>query len=210
MLDDQKRGSQVWHYKREKISSISYTAVKDGLKDLKWEKVFTKNKGLVRSSAWYTRNGCTCTYKYSNNNEWTANDFTPWMDTLCKEAAVCFKLDMEPNSINFNYYCDGSQGIPWHSDDEELFRTKQKADTTIVSLSFGDSRDFQIKDKYEGDNKATTLNLEEGDVVLMMGKLQQHYVHRVPEVGWADMREAGGRWNLTLRTIVTPTKKCKL
>ena len=209
MLDDQKRGSQVWHYKKAKMNGFSYAEIKDGLKDLKWEKVFTKTKGLVRSSAWYTKNGCTCTYKYSNK-EWTANNFTPWMDKLCKDVKEYFKLDLEPNSINCNFYRDGAQGIPWHSDDEDLFKSKQTADTTIVSLSFGDCRDFQIKDKYDEDNKAITMKLEEGDFVLMRGKLQQHYLHRIPEYKWADMSEGEGRWNLTLRTIVSPLKKCKL
>ena len=209
MLNDQKRGSQVWHYRKAQILGVQFQAVEDGLKDIKWEKVFTKNKGLVRSSAWYTRNGCSCTYKYSKK-EWAANDFTPWMDQLCKEVAVSLKLESVPNSINFNYYRDGSQGIPWHSDDEELFRTKHSADTTIVSISFGDTRDFQIKDKYEQDSKAITLKLQSGDIVIMKGKLQQHYEHRVPEIDWADMLEGDGRYNITLRTIVSPLRKCKL
>ena len=191
------------------MKGISYAAVKEGLKDLKWEKVYTKNKGCVRSSAWYTRNGCSCSYQYSKK-DWTANDFTPWMDTLCKETAQFFKLDHIPNAINFNFYRDGSQGIPWHSDDESLFRTSTSANATIISFSFGDSRQFEVKDKYEPDTKSIKMNLSDGDVVLMKGRLQQHYVHRVPEVAWSDMQEEEGRYNITLRTILTPSKKCAL
>ena len=47
------------------------------------------------------------------------------------------------NSVLANLYRDGHDHVPWHSDDE----LSLGQEPTIASLSFGDSRNFQLRKK---------------------------------------------------------------
>ena len=47
------------------------------------------------------------------------------------------------NSVLANLYRDGHDHVPWHSDDERSLGPEP----TIASLSFGDTRNFQLRKK---------------------------------------------------------------
>lgn len=47
------------------------------------------------------------------------------------------------NSVLANLYRNGHDHVPWHSDDEKSLRPQP----TIASLSFGDTRNFELRRK---------------------------------------------------------------
>lgn len=82
--------------------------------------------------------------------------------------------------------------MAWHSDGE----TDLKKNGAIASLSFGAERKFAFKHK---ESKETvSLILENGSLLVMKGKTQTIWLHRLPPT--KTIQKA--RVNLTFRTIV--------
>jgi alkylated DNA repair dioxygenase AlkB len=96
------------------------------------------------------------------------------------------------NSVLLNLYRDGRDGMGWHADDEpELGR-----EPVIASVSFGATRRFKLRHR-RSRSAASTLDLAHGDLLLMAGATQHHYVHAVPKTA----RPVGARVNLTFRWV---------
>ena len=108
------------------------------------------------------------------------------------------------NSVNVNAYSDGSEHIYPHSDDEELFQGKVQP-ITILSISFGHSRDFKLRWKSGGIEQ--TVRLDSGDVLTMTGMCQKFLKHSIPAVvdSGSDDRL---RYNLTYRWLVKHESYC--
>jgi alkylated DNA repair dioxygenase AlkB len=92
-----------------------------------------------------------------------------------------------PNYVHLNYYHDGV-GIGWHSDKRDTMVPL----SDIVSVSFAASRRFQIRKRYnsaegEAPTPIHTILLAPGDVVIMRGTFQEHFVHRVPPLAKAAL-----------------------
>ncbi len=91
---------------------------------------------------------------------------------------------VEYNFCLANYYPDGESSIGWHSDSlRDLV-----PGSTIISVSYGASRDFLVKPKQsmvkEGkvpNYPLTKLNLGNTDVLVMSYKMHQHLLHSVPK-----------------------------
>jgi len=80
----------------------------------------------------------------------------------------------------------------WHSDDEpELGQ-----DPVILSLSLGQSRRFDLKHKQL--NTQLSLELNDGDLLVMGGTCQRFWQHRVPK----QTRLEAERFNLTFRYLL--------
>ena len=91
-----------------------------------------------------------------------------------------------------------------HADDEWLFQ--DPAGYNIVSLSIGDKRDFQVQDVGKEQSLVATT-LRTGDVVLMAGQMQKHYLHGVQV---AHSNGQYGRFNLTWRNHLNHDSSCPL
>ncbi|KAI9822074.1 MAG: hypothetical protein M1826_000582 [Phylliscum demangeonii] len=100
-----------------------------------------------------------------------------------------------------NYYASGADSISYHSDDER-FLDPQPA---IASFSLGATRDFLLKHKATAAvpgavSPPLKFVLRSGDMLLMRGPTQAHWLHSVPK-----RREGGGggggggRINITFR-----------
>mgnify|MGYP001811078255 CR=1 FL=1 len=115
------------------------------------------------------------------------------------------------NSALLNLYEDGTRYVGWHRDDEKVFG----ADPEIVSVSFGVTRDFQlreVKEKGSGagssggvggrgaERRRLCVRLSPGDVLVMRGTLQRYWQHCLPKRAGVD----GVRVSLTFRRIVQP------
>jgi len=87
-----------------------------------------------------------------------------------------------PDSCNLNYYEDGGASVGWHADDEILFQGKFQ-DIRIVSLSFGQTRTFELRRNWpEADeSEVDRIALNTGDLMTMEGMTQKHFQHRVPK-----------------------------
>ena len=92
------------------------------------------------------------------------------------------------NSVLINKYRNGKDYVGWHSDNEPVFPDN----SNIISVSFGQTRKFLIKEK-ETKN-VTEFKLKSGDIMVMGGSFQQHFLHMVPRTHESDIR-----FNLTFR-----------
>jgi alkylated DNA repair dioxygenase AlkB len=96
------------------------------------------------------------------------------------------------NSCLLNLYHSGDEGMAWHSDGEKDL----KKNGAIGSLSFGAERKFAFKHK-ESKEKID-LYLEHGSLLIMKGKTQTHWLHRLPPT----KKIKTPRINLTFRSII--------
>mmetsp|Transcript_67311 Transcript_67311/g.161371 ORF Transcript_67311/g.161371 Transcript_67311/m.161371 type:complete len:876 (-) Transcript_67311:58-2685(-) len=202
----------------------------------------TKGTSVTRSTCWYARGGCTCTYTYGRDLRMGnssasqgstscpipgAADVPPPEDTNIDFRNVMaeimehvfngvfqgFSEEEWPNSANVNLYKDGRQAVGWHADDESLFKGRE-ADCPIVSLSLGASREFWVALKREGsmepDPRTTVeVDLQDGDILTMEGRLQRHCLHLVPKANpRAPIREE--RINITFRWVREHKAHCPL
>ncbi len=92
-------------------------------------------------------------------------------------------LDYKLNSVLANFYRDGRDTVPWHSDDEPMLGKNP----LIASLTFGATRTFELRRKLgpeatENDYENVEhlkVPLENGSLVIMEGACQEDW-----EVGY--------------------------
>jgi alkylated DNA repair dioxygenase AlkB len=144
---------------------------------------FGRDVAMPRLTAWYGDAGATYTYSGLRNEP------APWTSTLRRlRDDLNEALSLKLNSCLANWYRDGEDSMGWHSDNERELRD------AIVSVSFGATRSFQLREGRKG--APITLPLEHGSVLVMTVSSQRHYAHRLPK-----QRQAGTRINLTFRTV---------
>ena len=73
-----------------------------------------------------------------------------------------------------NYYRDHNDSVAWHSDKDTIPGLK----TEIASVSFGQERSFDFRNK-ENRNQKYSILLEHGCLLLMKGDLQRFWEHRI-------------------------------
>lgn len=97
------------------------------------------------------------------------------------------------NSVLLNRYRTGADSMGWHSDKEpELGR-----EPVIASVSLGVARTFQLQ--HVKTRVVHTLELTHGSLLVMRGRTQLDWRHRVPKAPKIE----GERINLTFR-VITP------
>jgi alkylated DNA repair dioxygenase AlkB len=118
---------------------------------------------------------------------------TPLLEQL--RSAVEAATGHRYNSVLLNYYRDGADSMGMHSDDEPELGPAP----AIASLSYGATRTFILRHKHRpGDPRRTLkLDLEDGNLLLMAGRLQQNWLHGINKTA----RQTGARLNLTFRYI---------
>ncbi len=104
---------------------------------------------------------------------------------------IAKKISNTPlNGCLLNFYRSNQDSVGWHSDDE----TNLGKESTIVSISFGESRVFKIRSKKK-KNDVRHFELGSGDLLIMRGDLQQHWEHCVNKT----TERKSPRLNLTFR-----------
>jgi alkylated DNA repair dioxygenase AlkB len=151
--------------------------------------IFGERKRVPRLVAWHGDPGTA--YTYSG----TAHEPLPWTHELQRVRQRAEELTgYSYNSVLLNLYRDGRDGMGWHADDEpELGR-----EPAIASVSLGATRRFKLRHR-RSRSAASTVDLAHGDLLLMAGATQHHYVHAVPKTA----RPVGERVNLTFRRVRT-------
>lgn len=96
-------------------------------------------------------------------------------------------------SVLLNYYRDGNDSMGWHSDDEK----ELGQNPVIASVSFGESRVFQMRHKIRKDIRRVDIPLTNGSILLMRGTTQHFWQHQIPK----SSKQLQSRINLTLRNI---------
>lgn len=146
------------------------------------KKIITKRK-----VAWYGERPFE--YTYSNVTKLAL----PWTKELSELKTIAEKESGETyNSCLLNLYHSGEEGMAWHSDGEPDL----KKDGAIASMSFGAERKFAFKHKQSGEK--IELLLEHGSLLVMKGKTQTYWLHRLPPT----IKINTARINLTFRTII--------
>lgn len=149
--------------------------------------IFGKLITTSRKVAWYGDKRFAYTYSGSTKE---ALPWTPELIVLKKLAEE--RTGETFNSCLANLYHSGEEGMAWHSDAEKML----KKDGAIASMSFGAERKFAFKHK--GTQQTVSLVLQSGSLLIMKGKTQTHWLHRLPPT----TKVKSPRINLTFRTIV--------
>ena len=128
-------------------------------------------------------------YTYSG----TTKQATPWTPLLLKLKSKVEELTKTSfNSCLLNLYHNGSEGMAWHSDDEQSLGKN----TTIASVSFGAHRKFAFKHKARKETRS--IILEHGSLLIMKGETQTFWQHSL----FKSLLVQEPRINLTFRTII--------
>jgi alkylated DNA repair dioxygenase AlkB len=146
--------------------------------------LFGREVAQPRLSAWYGE----ARYTYSGRT-FAPLPFTPLQ--LDIKHAVEAASGKRFNSVLLNYYRDERDSMGFHSDDEPELGTEP----AIASVSFGDTRTFILKHKKRA--KTVKLDLVDGSMLLMAGKLQHCWRHGINK----ERKPCGARINLTFRLI---------
>ncbi|TRX00725.1 alpha-ketoglutarate-dependent dioxygenase AlkB family protein [Candidatus Methylobacter oryzae] len=141
---------------------------------------------VPRLICWYGDPGAW--YRYSGVN----HQPLPWLPVL---QAIREKVEKQCqcafNSVLANLYRDGNDSMGCHADDEK----ELGLNPVIASLSLGDERLFRLHHKNTKDK--LDIALGHGDLLIMAGSLQHHWMHAVPKT--KKLKTA--RVNLTFRRI---------
>ena len=142
-----------------------------------------------RLTAWYGDPGTG--YSYSG----IALQPLPWTPLLQTIRHAVEQLSGHRfNSVLLNYYRDQHDSMGMHSDDE----AELGENPVIASLSFGATRRFILKHKTRHDLPRRVIDLADGNLLLMAGSLQQHWLHGIHKLA----SHCGPRVNLTFRQII--------
>ncbi|WP_411726744.1 alpha-ketoglutarate-dependent dioxygenase AlkB family protein [Methyloglobulus sp.] len=162
------------------------------LSGLHWQEedifIFRKWVKVPRLMCWY--GDPDAYYEYSGINHqpkpWTSElrDIREKVEQQCRCAF---------NSVLANLYRNGKDSMGCHADDEK----ELGINPVIASLSLGDGRLFKMHHKKSKQTLA--INLAHGDLLVMGGTCQQHWLHSVPKTKIIKTP----RINLTFREILT-------
>lgn len=160
--------------------------------DLPWQQptvtVYGRRHLTPRLTCWVADPGCS--YRYSGLDQ----VITPWSPPLEKlRDRLEQVLGLRFNSLLLNRYRTGADRMGWHADDEPELDPR----APIASLSLGAARTFQLRPRrpIAGEERALSVELADGDLLLMEPPTQEHWLHQVP----VRRRVGNARVNLTFR-----------
>jgi alkylated DNA repair dioxygenase AlkB len=126
-------------------------------------------KQARRMVAWYGDSAFSYTYSGVERIAY------PWSEDLIRlKRIVEGKLEETFNACLLNFYHDGSEGMGWHSDNEDSL----VAGSTIASVSLGAERKFSLKHKRT--KETVSVKLEHGSLLVMKGETQANWLHSLP------------------------------
>ncbi|WP_426167132.1 alpha-ketoglutarate-dependent dioxygenase AlkB family protein [Pseudoduganella sp. R-34] len=146
--------------------------------------LFGREVAQPRLSAWYGEQR----YTYSGRT-FEPLPFTPLQLEI--KRAIEAASGKRFNSVLLNYYRNEQDSMGFHSDDEPELGPQP----AIASVSFGATRTFILKHKKQP--KTVKIDLTDGSLLLMAGKLQHCWRHGINK----ERTPRGPRINLTFRLI---------
>ncbi len=171
-------------------SNANFENLKNGIA-WKHEKIKLFGRWVLqpRLTAWYGDEGTDYVYSGLKNRPLSWNPLLLKMKDLVEDISQATY-----NSVLLNYYRDGQDSMGWHQDNEKALGLYP----IIASLSFGASREFQMRHKMDKSVPTIKSCLENGNLLIMSGKTQQWWQHQIPKT----KKPVGERINLTFRRII--------
>lgn len=171
----------------------SHRLMKSLIKTIDWTQdevvVYGKRHKIPRLNAWYGDEGKVM--KYSG----LSLEPKAWTAELLE---IKYKLEEATgekfNSCLLNYYRDGKDGMGWHQDNEK----ELGLNPIIASVTFGETRPFQLKHISNKELKKVDIPLSNGSLLLMAGETQHYWKHQIPKT----TKTLESRINLTFRQIL--------
>ena len=169
----------------------------DLVRELRWEQrhivLFGKQILQPRLIAWAGE----LPYRYSGQTleprAWPAG-LTPVLDEL--GARISQASGAVFNHVLVNRYRDGKDSMGFHADAEP----ELGPDPPVATLSLGQARRFQLRAQRRAlGERAVTLRLETGSLLVMGGTCQRHYRHAIARDPGAAL---GERLSLTFRRLL--------
>lgn len=148
-----------------------------------------KDVPIPRLQAWFGDPDMTYTY---SGLTLQPNPWLPALETI--KHRIEDYSDTQFNSLLANLYRDENDSVGWHADDEP----ELGENPVIASLSLGETREFALKHR-DHPEKKLRLDLKNGDLLIMRGALQHHWLHQIPKA----KSHCEPRINLTFRRIFT-------
>lgn len=153
-------------------------------KSLKWQQNRIRGTHLPRQETLYGDPGIS--YSYSGIMI-RSNGWDTWIKRLTEVISEFTGYDF--NFAIGNRYRNASDSIGWHDDG----RRELGEMPAIASISLGETRRFQIRQKPLGD--ITTIHLTHGSLLVMHPGCQENWLHQVPK----ETTPRGERINWTFR-----------
>lgn len=97
------------------------------------------------------------------------------------------------NAVLLNLYRNGNDGVSWHSDKTG----SSNKDMNIASVTFGETRMFRLRHKFQKQIPQIEIPLHHGSFLLMAGTTNSHWEHQVPKTA----KQILPRINLTFRQV---------
>lgn len=120
----------------------------------------------------------------------------PWTDLLREiRRRIEDCTDASFNAVFLNLYRDHNDSMGFHSDDEK----ELGKNPVIASLTFGATRTFLMKHKFNNELPTIKVPLSAGTVLLMKGATQHNWKHGINK----QTAPCGPRVNLTFRTLLS-------
>lgn len=158
--------------------------------DLAWQEeaifIYGRWVKVPRLMCWYGDPGAWYSYSGVNHRP------MPWIPALqAIREKVEWQCQCTFNSVLANLYRDGKDSMGCHADDEKQLGKNP----VIASLSLGEQRLFKLHHKERKEKRDIVLG--HGDLLVMSGTLQHHWMHTLPKTKKMKMP----RINLTFRQI---------
>jgi alkylated DNA repair dioxygenase AlkB len=120
----------------------------------------------------------------------------PWTPTVAKlKTAAEARTGHRFNSVLINRYRTGTDSMGWHADNER----ELGPEPVIASISLGATRSFEFR--HTKTRQIHAMQLTHGSLLVMRGRTQQEWAHRVPK----ETQARGERINLTFRWVASRT-----
>lgn len=175
---------------RRFLSESESLAMQQWLTTLQWQqpaiRLYGKSVAIPRRQIWM--GDPHCSYRYSGVT-FVPQAWEPSLDLL--RQRICQHTGYPFNAVLLNWYQHGEHHMGWHSDDE----AELGPNPVIASLSLGQTRRFDLL--YKQDETQLSLQLSDGDLLLMAGPCQHYWQHRVPK----QTKVQCERLNLTFRYL---------
>jgi alkylated DNA repair dioxygenase AlkB len=145
-----------------------------------------------RLTAWQGDPGAVYVYSGIRN---IPKPWTPTVLALKTQAEETSKARF--NSVLINRYRTGMDSMGWHADKEPELGPQP----VIASVSLGTTRTFDFR--HTKTRQTHTLQLTHGSLLIMQGRTQLDWAHRVPK----EPEARGERINLTFRYVDSSARK---